>query len=166
MKFFQNIETLEDLRKEYKRLLKQFHPDNEGSEEFTKEINNEYDILFKEMKNSVRRGSNGQEEKNNEFNEEFDKAFRDIINKVIDLNVNIEIIGSWIWVSGNTYSIRETLKRLNFKWSAKRQCWAWHIEPFTKKSNKSKTMDELRKYYGSSVIKKEESYKVLAATAC
>lgn len=163
MLYFKNVETLEDLRKQYRNLLKKFHPDQpNGSVEATKEINIEYDKLFNILKDQ----HPTDKENTHEFNEEFDKAFRNIINKVIDLNVNIEIIGSWIWVSGNTYSIRETLKRLNFKWIAKRQCWAWHIEPFTKKGNKSKTMDELRKYYGSSVIKKEESYKVLAATAC
>lgn len=48
MKYFKNVNTLEDLRKQYKELLKKFHPDNpEGSTEATQEINSEYDELFK-----------------------------------------------------------------------------------------------------------------------
>ena len=47
MKWFKNVTTVEELRKEYRRLLKLYHPDNEnGSVEVTQEINAEYDRLF------------------------------------------------------------------------------------------------------------------------
>ena len=47
MKWFKNVITVEELRKEYRRLLKLYHPDNEnGSVEVTQEINAEYDRLF------------------------------------------------------------------------------------------------------------------------
>lgn len=36
MKYFTNCETLEELRKEYKRLVKENHPDNGGSEDAIK----------------------------------------------------------------------------------------------------------------------------------
>ena len=39
MKYFKNIKTLEELRKEYKRLVKENHPDNGGSVESIKTIN-------------------------------------------------------------------------------------------------------------------------------
>ena len=52
MTYFRNVETLEELRKQYKELLKKFHPDNaNGSTEATQEINAEYDRLFKILKN-------------------------------------------------------------------------------------------------------------------
>ena len=52
MTYFKNVNTLEELRKQYKELLKQFHPDNpNGSTEATQEINAEYDRLFKLLKN-------------------------------------------------------------------------------------------------------------------
>ena len=41
MKYFTNVRTLEELRKEYKRLVKQYHPDNGGDTETIKEINAE-----------------------------------------------------------------------------------------------------------------------------
>ena len=50
MTYFRNVETLEELRKQYKELLKKFHPDNvNGSTEATQEINAEYDRLFKTL---------------------------------------------------------------------------------------------------------------------
>lgn len=52
MKYFKNVETLEELRKQYKDLLKKYHPDNpQGSTEATQEINAEYDSLFNLLKN-------------------------------------------------------------------------------------------------------------------
>lgn len=51
MKYFNNVNTLEELRRQYKELLKKYHPDNpQGSTTATQEINAEYDRLFKVLK--------------------------------------------------------------------------------------------------------------------
>ena len=51
MKYFNNVNTLEELRKQYKELLKKYHPDNQnGSTKATQEVNAEYDNLFKVLK--------------------------------------------------------------------------------------------------------------------
>lgn len=50
--YFQNVQTLDELRKQYKNLLKKYHPDNGGSEETAKAINVEYKSLFKILKDS------------------------------------------------------------------------------------------------------------------
>lgn len=49
MKYFTDIHSLEELRKEYKRLVKANHPDNGGSLEVIKIINVEYDFCFKAL---------------------------------------------------------------------------------------------------------------------
>lgn len=49
-KWFKNVSSVEKLRKQYRELLKKFHPDNEGgSVEATQEINAEYDRLFADL---------------------------------------------------------------------------------------------------------------------
>ena len=51
MKYFTNVNTLEQLRRQYKELLKKYHPDNaNGSTTATQDINAEYDKLFKLLK--------------------------------------------------------------------------------------------------------------------
>lgn len=60
MKWFKNADTLEFLRKEYRKLVIKYHPDNGGSEETIKEINSEYDILFKKMKAAYEHSKNYQ----------------------------------------------------------------------------------------------------------
>lgn len=45
--YFKEATTVDELRKQYRELLKKYHPDNKnGSLEITKEINTEYDRLF------------------------------------------------------------------------------------------------------------------------
>ena len=103
-KYFNNPETLEELRKQYKELLKKYHPDNGGSEEATKAINCEYEELFKVLKNRHERKASGAENKSSYDNMKYDftedAKLRDIIQKIIHFSdITIEICGSWIWIS-------------------------------------------------------------------
>ena len=44
--YFKNIANFDDLKSQYRTLLKANHPDNGGDAETMKEINAEYDTLF------------------------------------------------------------------------------------------------------------------------
>lgn len=50
-KYFKSIKSYDDLKNQYKKLLKANHPDNGGDLEAMKEINVEYDALFAVWKN-------------------------------------------------------------------------------------------------------------------
>lgn len=50
-KYFKNVKSFEDLKSQFKALLKENHPDNGGDLEVMKEINVEYDALFPIWKN-------------------------------------------------------------------------------------------------------------------
>ena len=104
--YFNNPKTLEELRKQYKNLLKKYHPDNVGgSEEATKDINSEYEALFKVLKdkhNQTAEDTTRQTYDNMKWDFAEDEALRDMLNKVIQLvGVNITIVGNWIWVDGD-----------------------------------------------------------------
>ena len=69
MTYFKNVETLEELRKQYKELLKQYHPDNpNGSTEATQAINAEYDTLFKLLKNKHEKSTTDNTNKKTSYN--------------------------------------------------------------------------------------------------
>lgn len=54
MAYFKNVNSLEELRKQYRDLLKKYHPDcPNGSTEATQEINAEYEELFKLLKDKI-----------------------------------------------------------------------------------------------------------------
>lgn len=159
MKYFKNINTLDELRKQYKKLLKQYHPDNaNGSTAATQELNEEYGKLFKSLKDK----HEGQKENNSSYDrmrwdETEDKMLRDILSKIIHLSdITIEIIGNWIWIGGNTYQHKKKLKEHGFNFAGNKKMWYWHSETFRKKSNKKLSIDDIRNYYGSTEIQTSE----------
>ena len=156
MKYFKNIKTLEELRKEYKRLVKENHPDNGGSVEAIKTINVEYEQLFKVLKNS------DTTENKKKYNMEEDEMLRNVINSIINLNIDIEICGSWIWVSDKTYFYKAELKQNGFRWASKKKMWYWHNPEEATRSYGKTTIADIRTKYGSQVIKESVSRVCIA----
>ena len=52
-KYFKNVKSFEDLKAQYKTLLKKHHPDNGGDVEIMKAVNVEFDSLFPIWKNQI-----------------------------------------------------------------------------------------------------------------
>ena len=161
-KYFKDVNTLEELRRQYKELLKKHHPDNGGNVSDMQELNSEYDRLFKLLKDKHenRSGNTTDNTANNEsaysqnmYDWENDKALREALQKIINFDgIEITICGQWIWVSGNTYSYRKELKDSGFKWASQKKMWYWRSETFRKKSRKSLSMEEIQSYYGSTKV--------------
>lgn len=156
MKWFQNIETLQDLRKEYRRLALKHHPDNGGTENAIKAINAEYDILFKKMKNDFEHKdtySNATEKQKQQYDWQKDTQIRDIIMQLSRFSdITVEIIGVWIWVS-NCYKYRKELKQLGFRWASQKQMWYIHFDDYHKFSSRPASMSYIRSKYGSVEVK-------------
>ena len=119
MTYFKNINTLEELRKQYRDLLKIHHPDNGGNVSDMQEINAEYDKLFKALKDKHEsKSADGKESaySKNMYDWKNDKALRDVLEKIIHFNgIEINLVGAWIWLDGNTYQYKEELKGIGFK---------------------------------------------------
>lgn len=142
-KYFENVSNLEELRKQYKELLKLHHPDNGGDLEVMQEINAEYDKLFKVLKSQHDQnfGADGNSTNTDYNNMKYDFAedekLREMLSKIIRFDgINIELVGAWIWLSGNTYACKKELKELGFKWASQKKMWYWHSEVFRKRAGK------------------------------
>lgn len=144
MKYFTGqITTIEELKKEYKKLAMKNHPDRGGSTEAMQEINAEYEILSKKLDNKA------------DF-----KDYLNIINDLINFDeIQIEIIGSWIWISGETKNIKDKLKELQFRWASKKKMWYKKPADEVTRSRGKKTIDEIRATYGSQLVKESKKNK-------
>lgn len=150
MKWFENVKTVEELRQLYRKLLKEHHPDNGGNEETMKEINLEYDRLFADLG----RFSSKSGECTGEEGKAGDEAFKAVLNEIVNFNMKIEIIGSWIWAF-DSYPYRSQLKELGFKWAAKKKAWCWHDGEYKRYHSKEVSLDEIRSRYGSKTVNRK-----------
>lgn len=155
--------TVEQLKKMYKKLAMQYHPDLGGSTEVMQQVNNEYDTLFARLKN-VHEKADGEVYTAEDKTAEMPEDFREIINRIIGLDgIEIELIGNWIWVYGNTYPHKETLKGLKFRWSKSKKSWYWHDEGYSKVGRKTFDLETIRGMWGSTKIEKESQYRFATA---
>ncbi len=145
--YFAGIKTIEELRKKYRELLKQYHPDNDGgSVEVTQEIIAEYDRTFADLSKENKSGESSSYD-----DEAENEAFKSIINDIIHINADIEIIGTWIWIHVG-YEYRELLKSVGFKFAPKKKCWCWHYGEYKRYHKKEVSLAEIRMKYGSQTV--------------
>lgn len=155
-KFFNDCKNLEDVKENYRKLAFANHPDHGGDIEIMKAINGEYEQAFNKFKN-VHRTAAGETYESKTENTETAAEFMDIINKLIFMqDVKIELIGRWIWISGNTKPYKDVLNELHFTWCHKKIAWAWHKEEDFKRSHKVFDMDQIRVMFGTEEIKTEK----------
>lgn len=127
-----------ELKTMYKKLMMQYHPDRNGSVEITQEINNEYEKLFKILKN-----------KSKEEVKEVPKHFIDLIDNLMKMNgAIIDVVGTWVWLSGDTYEHKEEIKTLGFKWSRVKKKWYLSPTPTKRKRGTGKSYEQITSEYG------------------
>jgi curved DNA-binding protein CbpA len=149
MKYFINCKSLEDLKAEYRRLVKLHHPDLGGDTETMKAINDEHDRVFEILKKQ-HNASADEYHQTTETAEEF----RTLINELLKLSgIIVELCGNWVWLSGNPKEHKEALKALGCRWSQNKKMWYWrHPEEGRKHYKGHKDMNSIRAKYGSQVF--------------
>ncbi|MDD3055830.1 MAG: hypothetical protein PHE16_08100 [Aliarcobacter sp.] len=146
LKEFQNVEGINEAKKIYKQLAKKLHPDVGGDEESFKLLNSIYtDLIEHKIYFS------------NDF--KIDIELEKIISLILHFeNITIELVGSWVWVSGDTKEIKEKLKELGFKWAMKKKMW--YFGEMKSKNPTPKSMEEIKSKYGSETLKTNDKKKI------
>ncbi len=139
---FKGIEGINEAKKIYKQLAKKLHPDVGGSDELFKMLNSIYTNI---LENGIYFS--------NEF--EFDLEIEKIISQILHYeNIIIEVVGSWIWLSGDTKKIKDKLKDLGFKWASKKK--NWYYGEMKHRNPREKTLEEIKGKYGCKTVKTEK----------
>ena len=161
MKWFKNPSTMEELRKQYRKLMKENHPDVGGTEEAAKEINSEYDRLYAILSRQEAQKRPQGEQDTTEDKAAEDKAIRAVLDALVNVNADIEIIGSWLWIHGG-YEYRELLKSIGFKFAPKKKAWCWHFGEYHRHHKREVSLDEIRAKYGSERVNNRRERKAVA----
>ena len=147
LKEFQNIEGINEAKKIYKTLAKKLHPDMDGGdEESFKLLNAIYNDLIEHkiyFSNDIK----------------IDIELEKIISLILHFeNITIELVGSWVWVSGDTKEIKDKLKELGFKWASKKKMWFYG--EMKGRNPQEKSMEEIKSKYGSETLKTKEKKSI------
>lgn len=125
MTYFKDVRTVEELKRQYRKLVLQYHPDRGGTEEDMKRINLEYDILLRRVGNiheskdadgETWEDKSGPQDRYSCNIEDLDDGFRKVIDILLTLDgLEILLVGEWLWISGSTREHKETLMGIGCK---------------------------------------------------
>ena len=157
MNYFQDCQTIEEIKKQYRTLAQIYHPDHNRTGTDTNQIMAEINSQYEKFRYVKFTGINHETKK--EYTQEFNPfdGYRELIDQLIKLQgIQIELCGTWLWITGDTKQHKDTLKELNFSFSGKKLAWYWKPGTYRKKSKKELNLDEIRNLYGSETVKQEQ----------
>jgi len=144
--------TSDEVRNRYDELSRVFNPKNSKEpNEMMKTINAEYDKLMLVMNESDPVEADKEKatvpEKIKELQEKADTA-----------GLHLEICGTWLWVTGKTYNVKDTLKELGFRYSSNKLSWYYRqVDPKVGIDHRSSNqepipLEMIREKYGDIVV--------------
>lgn len=152
---FKGIRDPQVLKHLYHEQAFRFHPDRGGDLETMKQINMAYHSALKWADGYVSKDKEGHAH-TYKYDREAEQEVIDKIGEVLHsrlTGITLELIGSWIWIGGDTKPYKDTLGKngLGFMWHSARSLWYWKPvgQKWHKKTGRYKEMDSLRASYGS-----------------
>lgn len=139
--------SIEDIKLAYRKACSAYHPDrNPAGLEMMKLVNAAYESLAIVL-------NGGQFDKSiaheTDGTEHYGRKINDALSAIINLNLTIEICGSWVWVSGDTRAHKDILKEAGFKWAPIKKMWHFRPEEYKSFSRGKWDMDKIREKHGS-----------------
>ena len=155
MNYFIDCTNLEQLKKTYRSLCIKNHPDKGGDVEVMQEINRQYEIMLKKLAFVYNQTKSDNEAEYDWTNDNF----AEIIQKIINFDMKIEIIGTWIWCF-DSYQYHEQLKELGFWYSGSKKAWVYSGTAKSRVRSHNK-IDDLRTKWGSEIVKTRKVYSLV-----
>ena len=158
--WFFGSRTEREIKKRFHELMLIHHPDRGGNLRVCQEIIGQYREALKSCQYTGAEW-NGQHQAY-QYDETLEKEFEEAMNWAMTLSYcKIELIGTWLWVTGKTQPIRDMLKEKGFHWASRKEAWCFHVGLW-KRNKKHFHLDDLRARHGYQVLKEEEDQKAMS----
>jgi hypothetical protein len=133
--WFAGLETVEDIKAHYRRLAMQHHPDRPGGDTAKmQDINEQYHAALKACHGQTSHDTEGKEH-TYRYNYDVEQAVIDKLYEIlrIKMDAKVFLIGTWIWIQGDTKPVKDQLKEIGCLWHGKRQMWYWRQQQYRSK---------------------------------
>lgn len=148
--WFKGLGTVAAIKNLYRILARKFHPDCGGDNHTMSQINAEYEWVLKECDGQTFRDEQDQEHTYH-YNATVERAIMDKIADLLKLHmddVQIYLIGTWIWIVGATRPYKDDLKEMGCWWNGRRNAWTWHQGQWHGRHSNG-SLDDLARTYGA-----------------
>lgn len=163
--YFNSLDTVGRVKTEYRKLAKLNHPDLGGVTAVMQAINIAYHAKLASLNGETSVGTDGKEHTYH-YRREVEQEVMDKIAELLGLrlpdDVTVELVGTWIWIYGNTKPHKEAFKKLDCRWHSKRGKWYWRRFTY-RRSYSGASFDTLRHMYGSEVYEDSRPNAVAVA---
>lgn len=150
MQYFNGFKTVEEIKKRFANLAADHHPALGGDAATFGAIHAEYLAALKLCDGQMSKGSDNKEHRYF-FNGVTEAATADQLGKLLGLKmpgVVVALIGTWLWVRGETKDYKESLKGLGCRWSGDKSSWYWHQGTYRKRGKTPASFQGMAAKYG------------------
>lgn len=152
-RYFADCKTIDEAKSRHRELCKEHHPDHGGDAERFKEMQAQFEAFLKGYRYYSDRTGKQSKEREQHIN----NTMRDVIRQIIHMEeCTIEIIGSWIWITGATWLYKDELKALHFWFSGKKKAWYWNGSDRKRKVRGMFTLDQVREMWGTQELQTQK----------
>jgi len=164
MTYFTQTQVV-DIKKHYRDLAMLYHPDRhqdrfEYYNRIMQEVNAEYLEALSRADRQTTTDAEGKEH-TYFYNRQTEQAIMDKIAELIKLrmvDVDIWLVGTWVWVEGNTRPYKDLLGKDGAKlsWHSKRMMWYFKTTPYRTQYSGA-GFDSLKAKYGANHYESESN---------
>ena len=164
--FFYGCKTSGEVRTRYDELSRVFNPTkSKEPNEMMNTIRDEYDMLMIVFRDAMLAEAVKEKatvpEKVDEARKEkasLSEKIAELQGKIDPTGLHLEICGTWLWVTGKTYLVKDTLKELGFRYSANKLSWYYRqFDPKLGIDHRSSNqepipLEMIREKFGTNVV--------------
>jgi hypothetical protein len=127
----------------YRKACSKYHPDrNAAGLEMMKMINIAYELL-RECNETI------EHKADINYSDDVNTA----LNAIVGLQgIEIEICGTWVWVTGNTFEHKEIFKGAGYYWASKKLAWYFKPDGQRTSSRGQYVLADIRLKHGSEKV--------------
>lgn len=164
--YFLNCHTVFEIKARFRELAMIHHPDRGGDNETMRIVLEQYQEALKAVDGQTSFDEAGKEH-TYYYNEANEAAIAEKLQELLALkmkDVTIALIGTWIWVAGETKPHAEKLGRkkgLGLSWHSKKSMWYWKPYRSYTPSNGNTSIGSIAQKYGYKEFRNQDDNAIV-----